>query len=649
MKKITYLLLLLLPSISLAQPIEATILSHWDDPDIVEAFFSNQYHDVWGTVVNGNEYGIITSTDGFHIFDLSTQPLSNEPVAYGAASIQGGGIGHRDIKTYGNYLYAIADEGNSALQIFDLSDLPNSIAEVYVSDEHIRTAHNLFIDEDNARLYAFRGKDGDNFSFTIKVLSLTNPELPTLMAEVPVNFTNCHDGYVRDNIAYLHIGSQGMVVLDLTSPSNPITLGALNNYPDQGYSHSGWLSEDGDYYVLCEETVNKDVKIVDVSDFSNMEVVVALNAEATGNQIPHNCMIRENLLYISYYSEGLQVFDISNPLAPIRVAYYDSSTGITGNFVGAWGVFVLPSGKPLLSDMQNGFYAFDSIVLPESTSIYAAATNFEFCMGTDVVFPITIGSGFDAIAGVTLTADNLPTVISVNFSENPTSPGTEVLVSVTTPTTDDFEMIITADDGTVQGIINFQFGSLDVPVETANLLVPENEASYVYVAPDFSWEGTTTDEQTIIQLSTTGGDDFENGILWSVDVDGNSYTPPNWLDQGTVYYWRVVSEYACENGYSDIYQFFTTVVAVEETFGGNEVSIFPNPATDAITLQFEMPLGAEATMDLFDGAGKKIKSQKISLAMTMVKINTADLANGMYLIQLRGEEAVYSRRVIIGK
>ena len=82
----------------------------------------------------------------------------------------------------------------------------------------------------------------------------------------------------------------------------------------------------------------------------------------------HNGIIKDNLLYIAYYHDGLRVFDISNPSNPIQVNSYD--TYLPNNHIsyrGAWGVYpYLNSGNILVSDMQSGLYVFE---LSASTSI----------------------------------------------------------------------------------------------------------------------------------------------------------------------------------------------------------------------------------------------------------------------------------------
>ena len=60
----------------------------------------------------------------------------------------------------------------------------------------------------------------------------------------------------------------------------------MTEYIEQGYNHSGWLSDDGQYYYLGDETTI-DIKIVDVSDLSNMSGCYD-GRQLLPYQIPHN-------------------------------------------------------------------------------------------------------------------------------------------------------------------------------------------------------------------------------------------------------------------------------------------------------------------------------------------------------------------------
>jgi hypothetical protein len=150
-----------------------------------------------------------------------------------------------------------------------------------------------------------------------------------------------------------------------------VPLGVLEDYPQAGYNHSGWLDEGGRYYYMGDETHGRDLKVLDLQDLTDIQVVNFFNAESSETYtIPHNLLVRDDLLYVSYYYDGLQVYDISDPANPVRMWYYDTFESPSQNsYEGAWGVYpFLPSGNVLLSDMQTGLYVFEKMELASSVS-----------------------------------------------------------------------------------------------------------------------------------------------------------------------------------------------------------------------------------------------------------------------------------------
>ena len=371
MKKNLLFVLPFLPLFLTAQVEQATLLGQWSDDDniVVVDWLQSRYNEVWGVAINDAEVGIIGSTMGAHFIDV-TDPTNPTQIALIEGMDTGTDLVHRDYHDYGGYLYAVADEGDSGLEIMDLSDLPDSVERVYASNEFIETSHNIFIDEANARLYAVSGRRANGQQFNVLILDISNPSDPQLLAQYPngisgVPFPNNHDLYVRDNVAYVNAGQNGLYVYDFTDATAPLLLGTMTQYPQSGYNHAGWLDEEGRYYYMLDETHGRDIKTVDVCDFGDIETVHTFDAEATAStSIPHNAIVHCNRLYVSYYYEGLQVYDLSeNPAEPQRIYEYDTYPGADeAFFAGAWGVYpLLPSGNILLSDLQTGLYVFAAI------------------------------------------------------------------------------------------------------------------------------------------------------------------------------------------------------------------------------------------------------------------------------------------------
>ena len=360
--------LLALPVILSAQAQQATLLAQWDDPTIIgSAAYNNRYNEVWSVAVNGHEYAIIGSTKGTHFIDVSnpTQPFE---AAFVPGKAQGPGIIHRDYKTYKHYIYGVCDEGASSLQIMDIATLPDSVRLVSNASDIIVTTHNISIDTAKGMLYAWVFGGSDQYGYGgMSILNLANPEHPVFVKKYNniegFAFSHIHDGFVRNDTAYLDAGNNGFAVVDFSNPQTPKLLGTMTGYPGAGYNHSGWLSEDGQYYYMADETHGSPVKTVSVANMEDIQVVDAYNAESTPTQIPHNPLVACQYLYVSYYYDGLQVYDVSDPANVVRVLYYDTSTEPDGNnYKGAWGVNpFLPSGTILVADMQNGLFVFQGI------------------------------------------------------------------------------------------------------------------------------------------------------------------------------------------------------------------------------------------------------------------------------------------------
>ena len=352
-----FIIFIALPGMWQAQDFSGvTLLANWDNDSLPLNFRDSRYSDCWGFVHNGEEYGVLASTLGAHIIHIAEDNTLEES-AYIPSPLQGFLANHRDYKTYGNHLYIVSDEPPSTLQIVDYSYLPDSVVLVYDSNEFFSTCHNLFVDETAGILYACGTSTSGLSLYDIA----TNPAQPQLITHFDTqNYT--HDMFIREDTAFLHRGFDGMMVVNFADPVNPEVLGTLTEYPEQGYNHSGWLDASGQYYVMADETPGLDLKMLDVSDLTDIQVTDVFNSQESDVIYPHNAMIRDGLIFTSYYVEGLEVFDFSDPANVERVAWYDTSPVPDADSLahyGAWGVYpFLPSGKILISDRQEGLFVF---------------------------------------------------------------------------------------------------------------------------------------------------------------------------------------------------------------------------------------------------------------------------------------------------
>ena len=364
-----FFLLLFIPILNYTQNSNLSLLDHWTT-DTLPVCYDNQsiFNEVWGFTFNQHNYAVIGSTSGTHFFQIVENNLL--PIDFVKGKHFGRDVVHRDYHDYNGYLYMVCDEGPSSLQIVDLKYLPDSISLVYDSDSLFVKSHNIFIDTLNKKLYACAVTTKSNFN-AMSVYDVSNPINPSLIYNYN-NVSHVHDAYVWNDTAYLNCGNDGLKIIK-SSSNFPIQIGQLNNYIQKGYNHSGWLNKEKTSYVMCDENYGLDVKIVDVSSIDEPEIASFLNSSMGNdeNSVAHNVIVRNNIAFISYYHDGLQIFDISNPSSPKKIAYYDTYLQEqTTPWAGAWGVYPFTvSNLVLVSDRANGLFLFNFIPPPLVTNL----------------------------------------------------------------------------------------------------------------------------------------------------------------------------------------------------------------------------------------------------------------------------------------
>ena len=399
--------------------VEMNLFGRWFDTTLVaSSAHNNTYNEIWGYAQAGKEYAIIGSTAGTHIIDV-TDPAKPTPLHL----IPGGSVGsiiiHRDYHTVGKYLYGVADEGGSStLQIIDLSGLPDSYEVLYDSQELIRRAHNIYIDTTTLRLYALLTANSAQGRVALGVYDISDPINPTVLARLNniggVSINHVHDAYIENNLAFLNCGGDGFILADLTDLDNIIVHSSLAtfDYPQGGYNHSGWATEDFQYYYMADENHGFDMKVMDVSNLDEIKILGTFNAESNSAfSIPHNLIVKGNRLYVSYYFDGLQVYDISDPTSPRRIGYYPTSVEPhrSGFYRGAWGVYpFLPSGNVLVSDMQRGLFVVQDLNLVDVDNIAESPSVKIYPNPTSELLMIQAAQEVEMVNLINMNGEKLP-------------------------------------------------------------------------------------------------------------------------------------------------------------------------------------------------------------------------------------------------
>ncbi|HRP52555.1 MAG TPA: choice-of-anchor B family protein [Fluviicola sp.] len=338
-----------------------SLLDQWNNTNLVSNSSQVRYSDCYGFTHLGEEYAVIGSTEGTHVFKITPENLLLE-IGFVRGRFSSSFVQHREFAVIKNYLYAVCDEGVSSLQIIDLNYLPDSIHLIHEDSVQFGRVHNIFIDTVQERLYSCIHRSTTNtqqISAPLKIFSLSNPLQPIELWSGPDDVVEVHDIHVRNGKAILNCGYDGLRVYDFTNTNNPLYLDSKSIYQDQGYNHQGWLTPDGKTYLFADETNGKRVK---KCSFNGQQITIQtlFGTNYLNGSVPHNIKATNDFAFVAYYNEGLRIFDLSTP-TPKEIAFFDSypdesSFKMNGN----WGIYAdLPSERLLISDRQYGLFLLD--------------------------------------------------------------------------------------------------------------------------------------------------------------------------------------------------------------------------------------------------------------------------------------------------
>ena len=345
-----------------------------------------QLSDIWGyeDPQTGREIAIVGRVEGTSFVDITDH---NRPVYLGELPKTRGspGAAWRDMKTYKHYVFIVADGSRShGMQVFDLDRLRGvRTPQTFTEDAHysqVHSVHNIVSDTVNGYMYLTGSNSGGEMCggglHMVDVRDPLNPKFAGCFSDPQTGRQGT--GYTHDAQCVVYHGPtakyQGrqicfsynethLSIADVTDKTRPVAISRAT-YPNVGYAHQGWLTDDHRYAYQDDEldelqglVEGTRTLIWDVSDLENP--ILAGQHVSENKASDHNLLIVGNTMYQSNYASGLRVLDISDRLKPKLVGFFD--TYPVGpdepGFEGTWGNYpFFKSGVVAVTSGTEGLF-----------------------------------------------------------------------------------------------------------------------------------------------------------------------------------------------------------------------------------------------------------------------------------------------------
>jgi len=342
----------------------------------LSTFAASSANDSWGwtDTTTGKEYAIMGLDNGTVFVDISDGEnlvyLGKLPTATQSSS-------WRDVKVYKDHAFIVSEAAGHGMQVFDLTKLrdvanPPTTFQSDVVFDGFGNAHNVVINEDSGYAYAVGTARNDMFRGGAHFININDPKNPT------ADNGYGDRGYAHDAqvVTYsgpdaehlgkeIFIGSNENVVViaDVTDKQNPLALSTIS-YPNIGYTHQGWFTDDQRYFLLGDELDEAQLGfktrtiILDLSDLDNPKV--HFEYSGTTSAIDHNGYVLGDEFFLASYRAGVRVLDISfiGSQNISEKGFFDTyPNDDLAAFDGVWNVYpYFASGKIVVSDINKGLF-----------------------------------------------------------------------------------------------------------------------------------------------------------------------------------------------------------------------------------------------------------------------------------------------------
>jgi hypothetical protein len=230
---------------------------------------------------------------------------------------------YQDVAVKGDHAFVLKRWYNRGqLEVFDITERlkPRSVATVEIPGDPIR----MTVGDQLAAVWWWSETQAGT---VVSIIDLSTPSAPRRRSDFPVTDV-LKPGPIKGNYVYYMSAEKGLGIIDASDPASPRV--------------AGYWMIDGDKVIsgvgehLYVQSVGKGLQIVDLAEPTNPRMAAAygggpeivLNAAGSGNYATVGGRWDDATL------APTEILDVSNPLLPIRVGFYDGFRPNAG--FGSW-------------------------------------------------------------------------------------------------------------------------------------------------------------------------------------------------------------------------------------------------------------------------------------------------------------------------
>jgi hypothetical protein len=162
----------------------------------------------------------------------------------------------------------------------------------------------------------------------IYIYDISNPADPKKVSELVPTDDAWHQVWVKDQTMYIASSKKGVLLYDVSNPAAPL---ALKSFPSDAPDVRS-VTGDGTWLYAAAPFPNAEVLVFDATNSRELVVAKRYFVEQTlpalGDR-PYEVTVRDGKLYVSHWTYGLAVSDVSNPKQPKLLGHFAYTNATT--------------------------------------------------------------------------------------------------------------------------------------------------------------------------------------------------------------------------------------------------------------------------------------------------------------------------------